>query len=224
MLPYITIHNEMSLDGRFDWMLDDRGLYYETISRFQVDAMLSGSNTMLEALKNLNTSPPSNKFQPAAKNFNDPRQLLAVVDSQGRIDEWSILRDQPYWRDVVVLCSQTTPEDYLFRLRQQQIDFIVAGQNKVDLRSALAELRSDYRVFRLRVDSGGVLNGVLLRDNLVDEIAVIINPCLTGGITPKTLFVAEDLISRDDVIRLSLMDIEELGEGYLWLAYRVVSS
>ena len=47
MLPYIIIHNEMSLDGRFDWILDDHGLYYQTIDRFQVDAMLSGSKTKL---------------------------------------------------------------------------------------------------------------------------------------------------------------------------------
>lgn len=223
MLPYISIHNEMSLDGRFDWMLDDHGLYYETISRFQVDAMLSGSNTMQEALKNMDISPLSDPFTPAAKEFEDPRQLLVVVDSRGRINDWSILRNQPYWRDVVVLCSHSTPEDYIHRLKEQRIDFIVTGQNKVDLRAALAELRSEYRVKKLRVDSGGILNGVLLRANLVDEIVVIINPCLTGGITPRGLFVAEDLTSRDKVIRLSLMNIEELGGGYIWLSYRIVS-
>jgi 2,5-diamino-6-(ribosylamino)-4(3H)-pyrimidinone 5'-phosphate reductase len=224
MLPYVTIHNEMSLDGRFDWMTDDHGLYYETIYRFQVDAMLSGSNTMLEALKHMAASAPASEFTPAAKNFADPRQLLVVVDSRGRIKDWSVLRNQPYWRDVVVLCSQATPQEHLDRLREQQVDTIIAGQDQVDLRAALAELRTEYRVERLRIDSGGILNGVLLRAGLVDEIAVIINPCLTGGKSPRTLFVADDLPSRDGVIPLSLKKVEELRDGYLWLHYEVIKS
>ena len=222
MLPHITIHNEMSLDGRFDWMLDDQGLYYETIDRFQVDAMLSGSKTMLEALKQMGTSPQTSEFTPAAKNFDDPRQLLVVVDSRGQIPDWSVLRDQPYWRDVIVLCSESTPDEYLAKLDQQQVEYITAGQKPVDLRAALVELKSEYRVEKLRVDSGGILNGVLLRAGLVDEIVVLINPCLTGGNTPRSLFVADDLTERGGVIPLSLKNMEELRDGYLWLAYEVI--
>jgi 2,5-diamino-6-(ribosylamino)-4(3H)-pyrimidinone 5'-phosphate reductase len=214
----------MSLDGRFDWMLDDQGLYYETIGRFQVDAMLSGSKTMLEALRQMGTSTQKSDFSPAAKNFHDPRQLLVVVDSHGQILDWSVLRDQPYWRDVVVLCSESTPKEYLTKLDQQQVEYIMAGQNQVDLRAALVELRSEYLVEKLRVDSGGILNGVLLRAGLVDEIVVLINPCLTGGKTPRSLFVADDLTSRKGVIPLSLKELEELRDGYLWLAYEVTKS
>jgi 2,5-diamino-6-(ribosylamino)-4(3H)-pyrimidinone 5'-phosphate reductase len=223
MLPHITIHNEMSLDGRFDWMLDDQGLYYQTINRFPVDAMLSGSNTMLEAIENMGVYSPSDEFKPAAKKFDDPRQLLVVVDSRGRIKDWSVLRNQPYWRDVVVLCSQATPQEHLEHLREQEVDIIVAGLEQVDLCFALAQLRSAYRVECLRVDSGGILNGVLLRAGLVDEIAIIINPCLAGGTSPRTLFVADDLPSRDGVIPLSLKKIEKLRDGYLWLQYEVKS-
>ncbi len=223
MLPQIIIHNEMSLDGRFDWMSDDFGLYYETINRFPVDAMLSGSTTMVEALKNMPASESAEEFMPAAKNFEDSRQLLVVVDSRGRIKDWSDLRNQPYWRDVVVLCSQSTPQDFLDQLREHQVDTIIAGQDQVDLRAALIELRSEYHVEKLRVDSGGILNGVLLRAGLVDGIAVIINPCLTGGTSPRTLFVAKDLSTRDGVIPLSLKKVEELRDGFLWLEYKVFS-
>lgn len=223
MLPQIIIHNEMSLDGRFDWMSDDFGLYYETINRFPVDAMLSGSTTMVEALKNMPASESAEEFMPAAKNFEDFRQLLVVVDSRGRIKDWSDLRNQPYWRDVVVLCSQSTPQDFLDQLREHQVDTIIAGQDQVDLRAALIELRSEYHVEKLRVDSGGILNGVLLRAGLVDGIAVIINPCLTGGTSPRTLFVAKDLSTRDGVIPLSLKKVEELRDGFLWLEYKVFS-
>jgi 2,5-diamino-6-(ribosylamino)-4(3H)-pyrimidinone 5'-phosphate reductase len=222
MLPYISIHNEMSLDGRFDWMANDHGLYYETINRFQVDAMLSGSITMLEAQNNMGTSTFAQEYTPAARDFSDRRQLLVVIDSRGRIKDWSVLRNQPYWRDVVVLCSNATPGDHLELLRAQNVETIIAGENHVDLHNALAELRAEYGVSKMRVDSGGILNGVLLRAGLVNEVVVILNPCLTGGKSARTLFVADDLVSRDGIIPLSLEKVEELRDGYLWLQYQVI--
>jgi len=223
MLPHIFIHNEISLDGRIDWMADDHGLYYETIYRWPVDAMLSGSQTMLGAV-DLATAEDADAFIPAARNFDDLRQLLVVVDSRGQIENWAAIRNQPYWRDVVVLCSQSTPQEYLESLQKQQIEFIIAGEEYVDLRVALANLRDEFRVKIMRVDSGGVLNGALLRAGLVDGLKVIINPCLTGGTSPRTLFVASDLPSRDGVIQLNLVNLEQLRDGYLLLEYEVISS
>jgi 2,5-diamino-6-(ribosylamino)-4(3H)-pyrimidinone 5'-phosphate reductase len=223
VLPHIFIHNEISLDGRIDWMADDHGLYYETIARWPVDAMLSGSQTMLDAV-GLATADDAESFVPAARNFDDLRQLLVVVDSRGQIENWAALRNQPYWRDVIVLCSNATPREYLDSLREQQVEFIVAGEERVDLRAALAELRSEFRVATLRVDSGGVLNGILLREGLVDSLKIILNPCLTGGTSPQTLFVAPDLPSREDVIPLKLLSVEPLRDGYLLLEYEVISS
>jgi 2,5-diamino-6-(ribosylamino)-4(3H)-pyrimidinone 5'-phosphate reductase len=221
MLPKIFIHNEISLDGRIDWMADDHGLYYETIPRWPVDAMLSGSQTILDAV-DLTADQVASDFQPAARNFDDVRQLLVVVDSRGQIENWAAIRNQPYWRDVVVMCSRSTPPKYLDLLRAQQIECIVAGEQHVDLRTALAELRAEFHVETIRVDSGGVLNGVLLRAGLVQGLKIIINPCLTGGTSPQTLFVAPDLPSRDGVIPLELDSVEQLRDGYLLLEYNVI--
>ena len=222
MLPYITIHNEMSLDGRFDWMSDDQGLYYETIYRFQVDAMLSGSNTMLEAQNNMGKDTFKQEYTPAAKDLSDTRQLLVVVDSRGRIKDWSVLRNQPYWRDVVVLCSNATPRAHLEGLRAQKVETIIAGEQHVDLRKSLSTLRAEYGVSKLRVDSGGILNGVLLRAGLVDEVVIILNPCLTGGKSARTFYVSDDLVSRDGIISLELKKVEEMRDGFLWLQYAVI--
>jgi len=220
MLPHIFIHNEISLDGRIDWMADDQGLYYETITRWPVDAMLSGSQTILDAVDL--TTDDAEQFVPAARNFEDPRQLLVVVDSRGRIGNWSVVRNQPYWRDVVVLCSGATPQAYLDSLQEQQIEHLVAGNEQVDLRAALTQLRADFHVETMRVDSGGILNGALLRAGLVQGIKIVLNPCLTGGTSPQTLFVASDLPTRAGVIPLELLGVEQLRAGYLLLEYAVV--
>lgn len=220
MLPRVIIYNGVSLDGRMDWGYGDGGLYYEMVKIWKPDALLSGSTTILTARFPDQTSEEPSADLPLAGE--DSRQLLVVVDSQGRISNWPALRRQPWWRDAIALCSDTTPKHYLEKLRSQGIEYILAGQDKVDLRLALEELNARFMIKTVRVDSGGILNGVLLRAGLVDEICLIINPELVGGISPRSFYVAPDLNSAEGVIRLQLLDVQKLRSDHLWLRYEVV--
>lgn len=220
MLPEIILHNGVSVDGRMDWFTGDIGLYYELAARWQIDAMLSGSNTMLAAPEQ--TSDQAGETIQVEKHPNDPRPLAVVVDSRGRIHNWNSWRKQPYWRDMIVLCSRSTPEPYLDELREKQVDYIVAGDDHVDLRAALQQLNEHYGVKTIRVDSGGVLNGVLLRAGLVKEVSVLINPTLVGGTSPRSIFTAPDLTSAEGIIPLKLTHIEKLKDDVAWLKYELV--
>ena len=73
----------------------------------------------------------------------------------------------------------------------------------------------------VRVDSGGILNGALLRAGLVDEVSVLIDPTLVGGLTPRSMFRAEDLDSAEGVVQLELMEVERVGTDSVWLRYAV---
>ena len=224
MLPRVILHIGVSLDGRIDWSCGDIGLYYELAAHWPADAMLSGSNTMLAAYRMNGGNPDEDEgpLEAPEKVPGDQRQLLVVVDSRGRGRQWSFWRRQPYWRDVMVLCSRATPQTYLDYLRQKRVEFIVAGDGHVDLRAALEELNARYGVKAIRVDSGGILNGVLLRAGLVDEVSVIVDPCLTGGTTPRSMFVAPDLTSAEGIIPLKLAHVENVRGDTVWLRYEVV--
>ena len=221
MLPRVIIHSGISVDGRMDFGIGDIGLYYGLAERFGAEAMLSGSETILAAYDGRNmlegeAEPPS---QPPAGKESHP--WLVVVDSHGRINNWAQIRREPYWRDVIVLCSRVTPRDHLEKLRMQNIPLIIAGEEHVDLRSALEELNTGYGVQILRVDSGGRLNGALLRAGLVNEVSLIFNPCLVGGTTPSSVFVAPDLTSNENIIPVKLVHMELLDGGAVWLKYEV---
>jgi 2,5-diamino-6-(ribosylamino)-4(3H)-pyrimidinone 5'-phosphate reductase len=205
-----------------DWGTGDIGLYYELAERFHADAMLSGSNTMLAAYSPEATPEDESTFVPPQRDTPDPRPLLVVVDSRGRIRNWPRIRTEPYWRDAMALCSRATPTAYLDYLRARQVDHIVAGDNHVDLRAALEELNTRCGVKVVRVDSGGILNGVLLRAGLVDEVSVIVDPCLVGGTTPRSMFVAPDLTSAEGVLASRLIHVEPVRGDAVWLRYEVV--
>ena len=221
MLPRVILHNAVSVDGHTDWFVPDIGMLYRPISLWKEDAILCGSNTILDAAKQ--EAEEDHKMSGKLKDIpKDQKPLLVIVDSQGRIYNWHFWKNQPHWRSIMVLCSRLTPREYIKYLQKRHIDYIISGVDHVDLRVALEELHNQYKVKVVRVDSGGTLNGVLLRAGLVDEVSVLISPYLVGGLTPRSIFRTNDLDSKSGVIKLKLNHIEELESNLVWLIYEVV--
>jgi 2,5-diamino-6-(ribosylamino)-4(3H)-pyrimidinone 5'-phosphate reductase len=128
-----------------------------------------------------------------------------------------------YWREGVALCSEATPRSHLECLKKEGIEALVAGGDKVDLRAALERLAEERSVKVVRVDSGGTLNGALLRAGLVSEVSVMVQPQLIGGSSPSSMYQAPDLGPGDVPVRTELMASQEL-RGSVWLRYRVLST
>ncbi|MBN2503126.1 MAG: RibD family protein [Anaerolineales bacterium] len=222
-LPKVILHMGLSVDGRDDWSAAPGSPYYELVGRFQADIDLSGSKTMASAFL------PDNPQEAFADVYdfwmNMPtRPKLAIVDSKGQIDRYHLIKKQPWWQDVITLCSAATPKSHLAYLEEQGVEYILAGEDQVDLAAALQVLNERYGVKVVRVDSGGILNGVLLRAGLVDEVNVVIGPELVGGSSPRSLFVAPDLTSAEGVIPLQLTHVEEFKGGFVWLRYTIDKS
>jgi len=49
MLPYVILHNAVSVDGRMDWITPDLEQFYGLTGEFEEDATLAGCETMLKA-------------------------------------------------------------------------------------------------------------------------------------------------------------------------------
>jgi 2,5-diamino-6-(ribosylamino)-4(3H)-pyrimidinone 5'-phosphate reductase len=222
MLPKIIIHNTQSVDGRLDWFSPDVGLYYEIATQFKEDATLVGSGTILNPYEEVEI-PEEDKsaFEKPEIDPEDSRPILVIPDSRGRIRIWHYLRSLPYWSNWVVLASERTPKDYLDYLKKRHIDYIVAGEDHVDMKAALEDLCSRYGIKKIRVDSGGTLNGVLFRLGLINEISIIVDPSLVGGTSPRSIFSAPDLKSKEGVIKLKLISCEKMKNDNIWLRYEI---
>ena len=221
MLPRVILHNAVSVDGRIDWFSADIELFYELTSGWKEDATLAGSETLLKAYQD-NTEQANDEPEIISEEKDDSKPLLVVPDSRGRIKNWRQLKREMYWRDAVAFVSKTTPKDYLEYLKKEDVEYIMAGEDKVDFRAALEQLNDKYGVELVRVDSGGTLNGVLLREGLVDEVSVLIHPALVGGQKPQSMFRAPDLTSEDGVINLKMINIQKAKDDIVWLMYEIV--
>jgi len=218
MIPHVVMHCQVSVDGRIDWLPIDPGMFYELAARWKEDATLAGTDTLLAAAE---------MFGEAESDQGDTVEgnggpLLVVPDSRGRLKNWEALLRSPYWRGGLALCTRTTPKEHLQYLGGVGVETLEFGDDRVDLPAALECLGERFGVKTVRVDSGGTLNGVLLRHGLVDEVSVLVSPYLVGGTTVKSLYRASDLTDSADVIGLRLTGVEELPDGVVWLRYAVL--
>jgi len=101
------------------------------------------------------------------------------------------------------------------------VETIIAGEEHVDYRLALVELRANHGVEVVRVDSGGALIGALLRSGLVDEVSVLAHPFLCGS-APELSFFRPGNEPRPEVISLALRAVEVPCNDIVWLRYDVV--
>jgi len=220
MLPKVIIYNAISLDGRLNLFNTDSKLYYEIASKWNVDAVLMGSNNILNGF-NAETGEVC-----SWANFEvdeiDSFPLLVVPDSGGQIRIWNKLLELPFINDILVLCSRSTPQEYMNFLEDSDIKYMVIGYNKVNLGTALEELNIQFGVKSLRVDNDGTLNGLLLKEDLVDEVCVLLNPVMVGGISPDSIYTAPDLKTSDEAIDLKLIKMEQLKNEIIFLQYRVM--
>ena len=227
MLPEVVVYNAVSLDGRVTGFADEPGRYYRLGFRWASDAILMGSETALafgpsETPAEREQERPPLPGEPVVPGFEalvtEPRPLLVVPDSAGRVHTWRHARSQPWYRAAVSLVSARTPDDHLSYLRRRGVDVVAAGDDRVDLRAALSELAERWGVRRVRTDGGGRLAGALFDAGLVTELAVLLVPTVVGDAGARSL--VEGLTSGA-ATPLALIELERLDDGALWLRYRV---
>ncbi|MEJ2551126.1 MAG: dihydrofolate reductase family protein [Anaerolineales bacterium] len=248
--PKVIVLNSASVDGRLamspDSLLlfgDERWQSIEGGDRFNVfewlktthnvQATLEGSGSFVRRGEHPDPLPPIEgdpqhlyaDFLPnTVLQREGHRGWFTAVDGRGRI-RWMYKDEFPdeAWRGwhLLVLTCSATPAEYLTYLRRETIPYLVAGKSRVDLRTALGKMHSRLGVTSLLSTAGGILNGALLRDGLVDEINIEFLPAVIGGTDTPSLFTAPDLESGEWPIQLELISTQVQSGGQIWLRYRV---
>jgi 2,5-diamino-6-(ribosylamino)-4(3H)-pyrimidinone 5'-phosphate reductase len=88
----------------------------------------------------------------------------------------------------------------------------------VDLAAALLALAEQEGARVVRVDSGGTLVGALLREGLLDELSLLVHPCLAGTAGDRRWSGPDPA----PPLALERSASEPLDGGLVWLRYRVL--
>lgn len=101
----------------------------------------------------------------------------------------------------------------------------VVFQESLSLSDALERLYADFGCERLTIQSGGTLNGMLLREKLIDFVDIVVAPVLVGGKNTSTLIDGEGIKSPNELSSLGVLKLIEakpLENSYLRLRYEVI--
>jgi 2,5-diamino-6-(ribosylamino)-4(3H)-pyrimidinone 5'-phosphate reductase len=204
-LPHVVIHVAVSIDGAIDGFEPEVGRFYELASTWKEDVTLAGADTILAQKAALADAP---KPGPAPDG-----PMLAVVDARCRVSAWSALRECGHWSDVLALRGGDLAEPADVPVRE-----LATGGERVDLLAALLELRQSEGAKVVRVDSGGSLNGALLAADLVDELSLLVHPCVAGRDGSRRWHGDGAALAAREVEPLA---VERMEGGLTWMRYRV---
>ena len=223
--PVTTLFMLMSVDGKIstgasDELDVDRDLPL-------IDGVKEGLHQYYEIeqttdLWSFNTGRVMAKMGANEKALPDKTPVSFVILDNSRLTESGIRYLCALSKEFVLITANAAHP--AFGVRADNMSVIC--QEHLSLADALAELRRDHGCERLTVQSGGTVNGLFLREKLLDYIDIVVAPVLIGGRDTSTLIDGRSLTAREELSRLSALELIEcrvLSDSYIRLRYKVIS-
>ena len=216
MKPKIVVHNSVSLNGSLVNFLPKMPLHYTIAGNHHPQAHLVGSNSVKVGIQIFENTVPPEKEEDFIKPTREGSLVYWVIpDTEAALKGLlHVCRRFEYCKDIIVLISEETPKTYIEYLKERNYDFFVAGKSKVDFKQAFEWLSSKYGVDMVVTDAGRILTNLLLKQNLVDEVSILVHPLIVAE--PYRMF---DGIGKS--VNLKLKKAETMEDNYVWLVYAV---
>ena len=175
--------------------------------RQAVDAVVVGIGTVLADDPHLTLDDPERQQQ-RRENGRPANPARVVVDSKARTPPEGRICDDA--AETYVLVSAAAPETRRQALREAGTELIVAGEERVDLPTAFAELDA-AGIDSLLVEGGGELIFSTIRYELIDRLTVYVGSLVIGGRDAPTLADGEGFV--DGFPHLSLEGVDRVDDG-----------
>jgi diaminohydroxyphosphoribosylaminopyrimidine deaminase/5-amino-6-(5-phosphoribosylamino)uracil reductase len=212
--PLVTLKLAMTLDGRIAthtgesrWITGEPARARSHLLRAQQDAIMVGSGTVLADDPLLNVRLPG---------LERESPLRIVLDGRMRLPLTSALvvgaRDTPTWLVTLPGGDKRRRQTYV-DCGIEVIEAHPGEDGALDLNQVMARL-AQHGLTRLLVEGGAKLAAALLRDRLVDRLAIFRAPSLIGGdgLAAATGFGLERLADMPGFVALETV---ELGQDRL---------
>lgn len=232
MKPKIICHIMSSVDGRllnsrwtepFDGTpVSDLLQVYAAIGReLGTDAWMFGKNTLRAAFpEKFKTDDRTVAPDTPAVFIGERRseRMFIVADPEGDIRFTApTLRGD----NILVIAGRNATEGYLAYLREMRISYAIVG-DALNLREGLEAVGRGFGIRSVSVQGGGILNGALLADGLVDELSLVIYPGIDGLSGVPSIFEYVGGVTEHPAQgqRLQLLSASQREYGVMWLRYK----
>ncbi|MGM9850136.1 MAG: dihydrofolate reductase family protein [Bacilli bacterium] len=145
-----------------------------------------------------------------------------IIDNKPHLNEKGI-DYLCHWVKRLILVT-TNKDHVVYSLNDKYSNLDILFYDDLDLSKMLEDLYNDYNVNRLTIQSGGSMNGLFVRDNLIDYVNIVIAPLLIGGKDVPTLIDGESIKNSSELSKLRALELTEcnrLKNSYIHLKYKV---
>ncbi|MFB6298215.1 MAG: 2,5-diamino-6-(ribosylamino)-4(3H)-pyrimidinone 5'-phosphate reductase [Salinirussus sp.] len=182
--------------------------------RAESDAVMVGVGTVVADDPSLTVKHPELRDR-RERRGDPPNPARVVADSRVRTPPDAAVLDDA--AATYLLVADAAPADFVEEMSDSGATVIPAGDDRVDLGAALAELEATG-IDRLLVEGGGELIFSLFAAGLVDELSVYVGPVLIGGRDAPTLADGDGFVDSFPALELDSVD---RADGGVVLTYDV---
>lgn len=128
-----------------------------------------------------------------------------------------------HWVGKLLLVT-TNKNHIAYSLKDKYDNLEILYYETLDLTQLLEDLYSKYNAESLTIQSGGTLNGMFVRNKLIDFVNIVIAPIIVGGKDVVTLVDGESITNENELNKLmplELMECNKLEDSYIQLKYKV---
>ena len=113
----------------------------------------------------------------------------------------------------------------MIKMQDEYDNLDIFYYDNLDLTKLLEDVYSKYNAERVTIQSGGTLNGMFVRNKLIDFVNIVIAPIIVGGKDVATLVDGEAITDEKDLHRLmpmKLLECNKLEDSYIQLKYKAL--
>ena len=146
-----------------------------------------------------------------------------IIDNKPHLNEKGI-NYLCNWTGRLILVT-TNKSHPAFNIKDKYNNLDILYYENLNLRTMLEDIEEKYQAGRITIQSGGNLNGLFLRENLIDYVHIVIAPILVGGKDVSTLIDGESIKNNNELNKLKaleLIDCKKLNNSYIELSYKVI--
>jgi len=213
---HVVVNAAMSADGKLASRQREQLAISGSEDFDRVDRLRADSDAVMVGVGTVLADDPSLTVKDA--DYHSERLDRGASENPARVVADSRIRTPPEATvlddaaETYLLTSEAAPTDFIEQMEEAGAYVLAAGEDRVDLTTALAKLEGEG-VERLMVEGGGELIFSLFEAGLVDELRVYVGAKVLGGRDAPTLADGDGFV--ESFPELTLASVERVDDGVL---------
>ena len=123
--------------------------------------------------------------------------------------------------NILVILGINATTDYLSALEEKGISYLVAD-DICNLRKVFAMVKNYFNIETISLQGGGIIDGEMLAQGLIDELSLVIYPGIDGLTTAPSIFeyLGHSGERPAEGQTLELLSVDRRPHGIVWLRYK----